>query len=287
MATVTYNLSMAVAAEQDPNIRMFDTPGFLNGHTGTMDATKQDAAALFNSGQNGQGFLVRFTINTTSTLLRSASFTLDNMNRDDFLGTWTIALYIVDNNILTWSTTGTVTFEPFSQVSIPTSGNGPPAYVTDPVRLGWRKVGDITAPTTVAGTATLDMGQVGAAIYKSNIASGTQFSTTFVLMGIINMPDIADTISTTPASSTDLTLITDEVSTNTTARRTGLSGPVNAQSRADECPRCGTMTLRETWVRDGAQAGQRGILLCPACRDDPEPLPVMLRSERPGINEEG
>lgn len=47
---------------------------------------------------------------------------------------------------------------------------------------------------------------------------------------------------------------------------TGLRGPWKAQSRADECPKCGGKSVRETWVRDGYTRQ----LVCPSCYDPPD-----------------
>lgn len=48
---------------------------------------------------------------------------------------------------------------------------------------------------------------------------------------------------------------------------TGLVSARPAMSRADECPRCGTESFRETWLVDG----ETNTLVCPECYDPPSP----------------
>lgn len=54
---------------------------------------------------------------------------------------------------------------------------------------------------------------------------------------------------------------------------TGLDGPMWKSSRPDFCPRCGQVSLRETWVRDGVTK----TLVCPDCYDPPD----LSRHRRP------
>jgi ribosomal protein S27AE len=63
---------------------------------------------------------------------------------------------------------------------------------------------------------------------------------------------------------------------------TGLSGPWKATGRADECPKCGGKSTRDTWVMDGYSKR----FVCPRCYDPPELewYPVIL--EVPPVNED-
>ena len=92
-----------------------------------------------------------------------------------------------------------------------------------------------------------------------------------------NLCDLA-AIGTNPG------LTVDAETTSYASRRTGLVGPWKAESRCDECPVCGFMTLRETWVMDG----YRKHLVCPMCYDPPDPYdkPLVIKPEREGLNEE-
>jgi len=69
--------------------------------------------------------------------------------------------------------------------------------------------------------------------------------------------------------------------TRTTTVLTGLSGFQGAQSRADTCLRCGGFVVRETLIHEE----DTGLLVCPQCWDEPEPIPVRLRPETPPIND--
>lgn len=65
---------------------------------------------------------------------------------------------------------------------------------------------------------------------------------------------------------------------------TGLSGPYQARGRADECPKCGGKSTRDTWVRDGYTK----LMVCPHCYDEEDRVGqhyVGLGSERPGSGE--
>jgi hypothetical protein len=63
---------------------------------------------------------------------------------------------------------------------------------------------------------------------------------------------------------------------------TGLSGPHLAEGRADECPKCGNRTTRDTWVRDG----WTNMLVCGRCVDPEDPVgKTRMPSERTGVNE--
>lgn len=66
---------------------------------------------------------------------------------------------------------------------------------------------------------------------------------------------------------------------------TGFEGHVEAQSRADRCPRCGIPSLRETWAVDGYSK----TFVCPDCWDPADPLwnRRTPRPVRPGINDVG
>lgn len=45
---------------------------------------------------------------------------------------------------------------------------------------------------------------------------------------------------------------------------TGLQGPYQAYGRADECPKCGYKSTRDTWVRDG----YTDMMVCGRCYDE-------------------
>ena len=63
---------------------------------------------------------------------------------------------------------------------------------------------------------------------------------------------------------------------------TGLSGPYKAEGRADECPKCGGKSTRDSWTRDGYTE----ILVCPRCYDPPDWTGrTRIGRERPPINE--
>ena len=65
---------------------------------------------------------------------------------------------------------------------------------------------------------------------------------------------------------------------------TGLSGPVEARGRADECPKCGGKSTRDTWTRDGYTK----MMVCPECYDEEDRVGQHyqgLGSERPGQGE--
>ncbi|HLE80910.1 MAG TPA: hypothetical protein VJA25_06430 [Dehalococcoidia bacterium] len=65
---------------------------------------------------------------------------------------------------------------------------------------------------------------------------------------------------------------------------TGLAGKAHARGRADECPKCGGKSTRDTWVRDGYTQ----MMVCPECYDEPDLVGRSyqgLGSERPGSGE--
>lgn len=68
---------------------------------------------------------------------------------------------------------------------------------------------------------------------------------------------------------------------------TGLSGPDRALGRADECPKCGGKSTRDTWVRDRFS----DKMVCPRCYDPQSFEDVDARRgarsgrEREGVNE--
>ena len=65
---------------------------------------------------------------------------------------------------------------------------------------------------------------------------------------------------------------------------TGLQGPYQAWGRADECPKCGGKSTRDTWLRDG----YTGMMVCPHCYDEPDLVGRSyqgLGSEREGSGE--
>lgn len=61
----------------------------------------------------------------------------------------------------------------------------------------------------------------------------------------------------------------------------GRSYSGQASSRFDVCPRCGQLSLREKWVRDGLTMK----LVCPRCYDPPIPRRRPPMPVRPGTNE--
>ncbi len=64
----------------------------------------------------------------------------------------------------------------------------------------------------------------------------------------------------------------------------GLDGPGSGRSRPDACPKCGDISLRETWVRDGYTR----MMVCPnaGCWDPPDLVGRRTpRPRRPLINE--
>jgi hypothetical protein len=67
---------------------------------------------------------------------------------------------------------------------------------------------------------------------------------------------------------------------------TGINKHWRAHSRADRCPRCGTLTVREKLVEDGFK---RGLLVCQPCYDPPDFHSEWGRRgvgrEREGIND--
>ena len=138
-------------------------------------------------------------------------------------------------------------------------------------------------------TFTIDAGLLGGAIYRRSDWDGF---VNIVLVPAVRPVNVAPAIPAlslrfeshlTATLSERPVLTTDEEATNTARRQTGISGPVDAWSRADECPVCGFISLRETWVRDP----NRRILVCPRCRDDLDPDPRPPIPERPGVNERG
>jgi hypothetical protein len=66
---------------------------------------------------------------------------------------------------------------------------------------------------------------------------------------------------------------------------TGLEGAkyARAHGRADECPKCGGKSTRDTWVMDGYTE----ILVCPKCYDEPDLTGRVdkVGRERPPIND--
>jgi hypothetical protein len=65
---------------------------------------------------------------------------------------------------------------------------------------------------------------------------------------------------------------------------TGLVGPWQAEGRADECPKCGLKSTRDTWVRDGYNMN---MMVCPRCWDPEDTVGRQLvpGREREGIGE--
>jgi hypothetical protein len=66
---------------------------------------------------------------------------------------------------------------------------------------------------------------------------------------------------------------------------TGINKHWDAHSRADRCPRCGTLTVRQLLVEDGFK---RGLLVCQSCWDPPDYHSQWNRRdvgrEREGVN---
>lgn len=65
---------------------------------------------------------------------------------------------------------------------------------------------------------------------------------------------------------------------------TGIEGPYQAYGRADECPKCGGKSTRDTWVRDG----YTDMMVCSECYDEEDLVGRHyqgLGSERPGQGE--
>jgi hypothetical protein len=65
---------------------------------------------------------------------------------------------------------------------------------------------------------------------------------------------------------------------------TGIEGPYQAYGRADECPKCGGKSTRDTWTRDG----YTDMMVCAECYDEEDLVGRHyqgLGSERPGQGE--
>jgi len=66
---------------------------------------------------------------------------------------------------------------------------------------------------------------------------------------------------------------------------TGLSGHAGAEGRADECPRCGFKSTRDTWVLDPNL--KRFVCTLNNCQDRDHWEFVAAAREQPGVNEDG
>lgn len=175
---------------------------------------------------------------------------------------------------------------PDSDLVLAAGGNQVPAQTL--IRVGSLDIGSSVEVDDVL-TFPVDTAILGNTLFKL----GWDGFINFVLVSAVNPENADPSIDTLTFAfeshlSADSTehprLITDEEVTNTERRQTGISGPDQAWSRADECPVCGFISLRETWVRDP----NKHILVCPLCRDDldPDPRPP-VPDNRPGVNERG
>lgn len=63
---------------------------------------------------------------------------------------------------------------------------------------------------------------------------------------------------------------------------TGISGPVDAQSRVDRCGKCGKLDVREHFRQDGYS---KGLWVCEECWDPEEPPEQAIPPDRPPIND--
>jgi len=63
---------------------------------------------------------------------------------------------------------------------------------------------------------------------------------------------------------------------------TGMSGPVDAQSRVDRCGKCGHIDIREKFVRD---AWSEGLWVCRDCWDPEDPKTHAIPPDKPPIND--
>jgi hypothetical protein len=139
----------------------------------------------------------------------------------------------------------------------------------------------LTHPDMVAFVIVLEPGWIRAEDvieYPSNSVQPPLYQTWYV-----NATEFYGT-GTAPDGASQPQLTLNYQDTPSTKQCTGRSGDVHAQSRVDECFKCGTLSLREKWIKDGWTKR----LVYPDCYDPPDPLedrrPVI--SEGPGLNEE-
>jgi hypothetical protein len=161
------------------------------------------------------------------------------------------------------------------------------SYPTTGVGLDWVLL-DTLELTQAPATGDVWEFDLDVALLLQNVIYSSDFDGTIILMlrcvpvdqsshAGFQLPDLA-------GFRPQAFLTVDAETTPYTSKRTGLVGPDQAQSRADECPVCGFMSLRERWVKDG----YRKRLVCPMCYDPPDKYEreIVIQPERPGLNEE-
>lgn len=124
-----------------------------------------------------------------------------------------------------------------------------------PNTLSEVQVGSL-ATGAITGGQTLSIPLTIATLTPYHRASGFQGAMAFSVHWAATS---AQTLLLTEFPNTGMpTLVTEEL-----PEITGLEGPWKAEARADRCPKCGTLSTRDTWVRDGYTK----MMVCPNCWD--------------------
>jgi hypothetical protein len=162
---------------------------------------------------------------------------------------------------------GAVT-EDFSTANRPISTKTIPAYYT------------VTVPAGQTDTLTLDLNNADGS--GTQVAAGLRTGRSPDANGVIRAPIgfqlNADSVSPLPGAGFTQLNLEGEL------QFTGIEGRHWAHGRADECPKCGSKSTRDTWTRDG----YTDMMVCKRCYDEEDLVGRHyqgLGSERPGQGE--